>query len=174
SEFPCSPTISRKAWKSSASPSRTSKARYSEGPAEKGSRLGVLWAGVHTEVKRVPAAARLHLTWCVCSRARRGLLRSYHRGAFRHLRIEHAERMEVGLQHGLLLLAILPALLAQAQNLAQGLDVEAERLGLGELVPDVVRYGLLLVLEPLELLDELAQLLLRRGLQRGHLTFPRL
>src|SRR5262249_38680560 len=44
--------------------------------------------------------------------------------------------------------------------------------GFGELVANVRRQGLLLLLKVLDLLNELAQLVLRRHLQRRHASLP--
>jgi hypothetical protein len=62
--------------------------------------------------------------------------------------------MHVDLEQRLLLLAVGRALLAQPDDLAQHLDVEAERLGLGELVADVLGERLLVLLQALDLLDD--------------------
>ena len=68
--------------------------------------------------------------------------------------------MHVGFQHGLLLAALVGVLLAQAHDGAQRLDVEAGALGLGIDVADVVGGRLLLLLEPLDALDEGLELIL--------------
>src|SRR5262249_36446036 len=78
--------------------------------------------------------------------------------------LDHAQRMHVDGQNGLLLLPIGGAFLAQGQDLAQRLDVEPRCLGLQIFVADVAGQRLFLLLEPLDLFDELAQLLLRRNL----------
>ena len=59
-----------------------------------------------------------------------------------------------------MLLPLLGVLLAQADHGAESLDVEAVALRLGIDVADVVGDGLLLLLEPLDTLDEGLQLVL--------------
>ena len=68
--------------------------------------------------------------------------------------------MHVGLEHGLLLAALVGVLLAQADDGAQRLDVEAVALGLGIDVADVVGGRLLFLLEPLDALDDGLELIL--------------
>ena len=77
---------------------------------------------------------------------------------------EHAERVHVDLENGVLLASFGRALLAQPHDLAQRLDVEAERLRLEEFVAKVARERFLLLLQSFDLFDELAQLFLRRSL----------
>ena len=72
--------------------------------------------------------------------------------------------MHVDGEDRLLLLPVGGALLAQGDDLAQRLGVEPDRLGLQVLVADVAGERLLLLLQPLDLLDQLAQLLLRGNL----------
>jgi hypothetical protein len=68
--------------------------------------------------------------------------------------------MHVGLEHGLLLAALVGVLLAQADDGAQRLDVEAVALGFGIDVADVVGGRLLFLLEPLDALDNSLELVL--------------
>ena len=71
--------------------------------------------------------------------------------------------MQVGLQNGLLLLALVDVLLAQPHHDAQRLDVEAVALGLGIDVADVVGDRLLLFFEPLDPLDDGLELILGKA-----------
>ncbi len=71
--------------------------------------------------------------------------------------------MQIDFENRVLFLALGSALLAQPHHLAQHLHVEAETLGLEELVADVAGERLLFLLQPFDLLDELTQLLLRRA-----------
>src|ERR1700674_2396233 len=63
-------------------------------------------------------------------------------------------RLHVGFENGLLLGALVGVLLAQTHDRAQRLDVEAVALGLGVDVANVVGDGLLLLLQPLDTLDD--------------------
>ena len=72
--------------------------------------------------------------------------------------------MQIDFEHRVFFLLLRGALFAQAHDLAQHFDVEAEAFGLEELVANVAGKRLLFFLEPLDLLDELTQLLLRRNL----------
>ena len=74
--------------------------------------------------------------------------------------VHHAERVHVGVEHFLLLAAFVGVELAQAHDRAQRLDVEAVALGLGIDVADVVGGRLLLLLEPLDALDDGFELIL--------------
>src|SRR5208282_6049024 len=73
---------------------------------------------------------------------------------------QHAERVQVGLENGLLLLALVDVLLAQPHHSAQRLDVETVALGLGKDVANVVGDRLLLFFEPLDAFDERLELIL--------------
>src|SRR5882672_12015346 len=79
----------------------------------------------------------------------------------------HPKRVHVGLKHRLVLHPLVLILLAQPHDRAQRLDVIAIALGLGIDVADVVSDRLLLLLEPLDALDDGLELILgetRRGL----------
>src|SRR5215475_12320080 len=89
------------------------------------------------------------------------LFRGFQGWGLRRL-VEHPEGVQVDGEDRFLLLTFGLGLLAQRDDLADGLHVEAQALGLGELVADVAGERLLLLLQPLDLLDELPQLLLRR------------
>ena len=67
---------------------------------------------------------------------------------------QHAQRVQVGFQDRLLLLALVDVQLAQPDDGAQRLDVEAVALGFGVDVADVVGERLLFLFEPLDALDE--------------------
>ena len=73
---------------------------------------------------------------------------------------QHPERVQVGLENGLLLLALVDVLLAQPHDCAQGLDVEAVGFGLAIDVADVVGDRLLFLLQALDALDESLELVL--------------
>ena len=73
---------------------------------------------------------------------------------------QHPERVQVGFQDRLLLLALVDVLLAQPHHGAQRLDVEAVAFGLGIDVADVVGDRLLFFFEPLDALDEGLELIL--------------
>src|SRR3984885_9900273 len=72
----------------------------------------------------------------------------------------HAERVQVGLENSLLLLALVDVLLAQPHHDAQRFYVEAVALGFGIDVADVVGDGFLFFFEPLDPLDESLELVL--------------
>src|SRR6201993_3999415 len=67
---------------------------------------------------------------------------------------KHPQRLHIGLQDGLLLLALVGILLAQPHDGAQRLHVVAVALALGIDVTDVVGGRLLLFLQPLDALDD--------------------
>src|SRR3974390_2236326 len=68
--------------------------------------------------------------------------------------LEHAERMQIGFEQRLLLLALVDILFAQADNNTQRLDVKAVALGLGVDVADIIGDRLFLFLHPFDPLDE--------------------
>src|SRR5580700_510552 len=72
----------------------------------------------------------------------------------------HTQRVQVGLQNSLLLLALVDVLLAQPHHDPQRLDVEAIALSLGINVADVVGDRLLLFLELFNALNEGLELVL--------------
>src|SRR5688572_15648582 len=80
--------------------------------------------------------------------------------------------MHIGREDRVFLVAVRLALLPQADDLAQGLDVEADGLGFQELVANIAGKRLLFLLQPLDLLDKLAQLVLRRNLKCRHMDYP--
>src|SRR3984957_19167277 len=67
---------------------------------------------------------------------------------------QHAERMQVGLQYSLLLLALVDVLLAQPHHRAQRFHIEAVALGLGIDVANVVGDRLLFLFEALDAFDK--------------------
>src|SRR5262249_44271668 len=73
---------------------------------------------------------------------------------------QHAERVHVGLEDRLLLLALVDVLLAQADDVAQRLGVEGVGLGCRIDVAHVIGERLLLLLEALDALDEGLQMIL--------------
>ncbi len=81
----------------------------------------------------------------------------------RSVRSDHAERVHVGFDDGLVLAALIDILLAQPHDDPQRLHVEAVALGLGVDVLDVVGDRLLLFLQPLHALDEGLELVLRKA-----------
>src|SRR6516225_8152318 len=74
--------------------------------------------------------------------------------------LEHAERVHIGFEQRLLLLALVAVLLAQADNDTQCLDVKAVALGLGIDIANVVADRFFLFLEPLDPLDKGFELIL--------------
>src|SRR6516225_1575342 len=74
--------------------------------------------------------------------------------------LEHAERVHIGFEQRLLLLALVAVLLAQADNDTQCLDVKAVALGLGIDIANVVGDRFFLFLEPLDPLDKGFELIL--------------
>ena len=66
----------------------------------------------------------------------------------------HAERFQVEIEHRFLFLALVGVLLAERDHLAQDLGVEAVALGLGVDFLDVGGDRLLLLLKPLDALDQ--------------------
>src|SRR6185437_8136031 len=74
--------------------------------------------------------------------------------------LQHPQGVHVGLEHGLLLAALVDILLAQADDGAQSLNVEAVALGLGIDVADIVGSRLLFLLKPLDALDNSLELVL--------------
>src|SRR3954463_16547569 len=68
--------------------------------------------------------------------------------------IQHAKRMQIGLNQRLLLLALVDVLLAHAHDRTQRLHVEPRPFGLSIDIADVVAERLLLLLQPLDPLDE--------------------
>src|SRR5262249_27165315 len=75
-------------------------------------------------------------------------------------RSDHAQRVHVGLEHRLVFHPLVLVLLAQAHHGTHGLHVVAVALGLGIDVADIVGNRLLLLLEPLDALDESLELIL--------------
>src|SRR5581483_1054853 len=73
---------------------------------------------------------------------------------------KHPQRLHIGLENGLGFLALVGILLAQSHDGAQRLDVEAVALAFGIDVADVVGDGLLLLLKPLDALDDGLELVL--------------
>jgi hypothetical protein len=73
---------------------------------------------------------------------------------------KHPQRLHIGLQDGLLFLALVGILLAQAPDGAQCLHVEAIALALGIDVADIVGDRLLLFFQPLDALDDRLELIL--------------
>ena len=67
--------------------------------------------------------------------------------------LQHPQRVQVGLQNRLVLLALVDVLLAQAHHDTQRLDVEAVALGFGIDIADVVGEGLFFFFEPFDALD---------------------
>src|SRR5262245_61807414 len=66
---------------------------------------------------------------------------------------QHTERVQVGFQDRLLLLALVDVLLAQPHHRAQRLHVEAVALGLGIDIANIVGDRLLFLFDPLDALD---------------------
>src|SRR5580704_18088653 len=69
-------------------------------------------------------------------------------------RSQHPERVQVCLENGLLLPALIDVLLAQPHHDAQRLDVITRALGFGVDVANIVGEGLLLFFKPLDAFDE--------------------
>ncbi len=69
-----------------------------------------------------------------------------------------AERVAIGFQQGVGLVAVMLLHLPQLDDRAHRLDVEAGRLGFGIDVLDIVGDAFLLFLQPLDALDEKAEL----------------
>ena len=74
--------------------------------------------------------------------------------------VQHAERVQIGLEDSLVLLALVAVLFAHAHHDAQRLDVEAVALGLGIDVADIVRDGFLFFFELFHAFDERLELIL--------------
>ncbi|EGE55977.1 hypothetical protein PBC5p54 [Rhizobium etli CNPAF512] len=79
------------------------------------------------------------------------------RSAFRR-GLDHAERVQVGVEDRFLFHALLLVLFAQRHDLLQDLGVEAHSLGFAIDVLDVVGDGLLFFFQPFNALDESAKL----------------
>src|SRR5665647_851626 len=67
---------------------------------------------------------------------------------------QHPQRLHIGFQDGFLFGALIGVLLAQADDGAQRLDVEAVALGLRIDVADIIRDRLLFFFQPLDALDD--------------------
>src|ERR1700757_3435311 len=67
---------------------------------------------------------------------------------------KHPQRLHIGFQDALLLLALVGILLAQAHDGAQRLHIETVALALGVDVANVVGDGLFLFFQPLDALDD--------------------
>ena len=74
------------------------------------------------------------------------------------LRLRHAERMEIGVEHGLFLFPLIGVLFADADHGSQRLDVEAVALRLGIDVAKIGGERGLLFLQSLDAGDDGAEL----------------
>src|SRR5208282_3632027 len=142
------------------------RARGKSPPRIMGSRAGA--------VKPKPAALRPSAGRSECLGIPSALSTALRRraGPGGPLPASHAERALVDVEERLLLLALGAVQLAQADDLAQHPEIEAAALGLGVDVADIVRERLLLILQPLDPLDQRAQLLGRNAADVGHLSHP--
>ena len=80
--------------------------------------------------------------------------------------LQHAQRLQIGIQDRLLLGALVGVLLAHADDGAQRLDVVAVALGFAVDVLDVVGNRLLFLFKPLDALDDGLELVLGEGMRR--------
>src|SRR5215472_2199306 len=78
---------------------------------------------------------------------------------------QHTERVQVGFQNRLLLLALVDVLLAQPHHRAQRFHIVAVALGLGIDVAHVIGDRLLFFFQPLDALDEGLELILRETMR---------
>ena len=90
-----------------------------------------------------------------------------------HRLVEHAERVQIRGQDRLFFLAVVAALFPELQDLAHRRHIEAHRLGVRELVAEILGERLRLLLEPFDLFDELAKMVLRGLRQSGHENISR-
>jgi hypothetical protein len=83
-------------------------------------------------------------------------------------RRDHAQRLQIGVEDRFLLQALVRVLLADRDDLAQDLRIEARGLGLAIDILDVVRNGLLLFFQPFDPFDESAKLIACEALSIRH------